>query len=310
MYSKVNYGLMGFFVLLFTAGVIFFSLWLGKYGGKQEFKVYKLEMKDSISGLSKDSVVKLRGVNIGRVSKIEISDENIQVTNVFLKIKSNVKIKEDMKAYTQIMGITGLLFIEIDGGTNEAKTIEATDDYIPTIKTGFSWVDKTRKDFGNISAKAVALITNLNDVFSKDNISSLTQLLNEFKIISKKVSKIEDRVLISFDKLDTSIVQFGTSVEGMEKDFSRASKSFIVVEKSFKNIEKVSIPAISNLDKSISKFNKTLDRGDYNFKDILAPVLIDIEIMSNQINDLAVDIQRSPSDLFFKSKKIRRGPGE
>ncbi len=71
-------------------------------------------MTESVSGLSKDSIVKLRGVDIGRVSEIRIDPENIEKIDVFLKIKHGVPIKEDMIAHTQMLGVTGLLSIEID----------------------------------------------------------------------------------------------------------------------------------------------------------------------------------------------------
>lgn len=49
MYSKVNYTVVGVFVLLFGIGVVWFAFWLGKYGMEDEYYTYKLEMSDSVS---------------------------------------------------------------------------------------------------------------------------------------------------------------------------------------------------------------------------------------------------------------------
>ena len=310
MYSKVNYGIVGFFVLLFTAALLVFVFWLGKFGGTKEYNTYKVEITDSISGLSKDSVVKLRGVNIGRVSKIEIDPNNIKITDVYLDIKSSIRIKEDMKAYTQMMGITGLLFIEIDGGTNEASFLNPTETTIPIIKTGKSWVDKTRKDFGNISSNFVSLISRADDVLSKENIKQFSSLIKNFNTMSEKFTLIEDRVLISMDEIDKSVIQFKTSMKKIDGDFSHASKSFSNMQNELKEMKGSITPALNNLNKVIKKFSFTLDRGDYNIKDILEPVLIDIGKMTIQIDQLATEISRSPNDLIFKGKKNRRGPGE
>ena len=76
MYSKVNYTVVGVFVLLFGIGVVWFAFWLGKYGMEDEYYTYKLEMSDSVSGLSEDADVMLRGVDIGRVTKIQINPKN------------------------------------------------------------------------------------------------------------------------------------------------------------------------------------------------------------------------------------------
>jgi phospholipid/cholesterol/gamma-HCH transport system substrate-binding protein len=37
MESKINYTIVGLFVVLLTAGLITFAYWLGKHGGKQEY---------------------------------------------------------------------------------------------------------------------------------------------------------------------------------------------------------------------------------------------------------------------------------
>jgi phospholipid/cholesterol/gamma-HCH transport system substrate-binding protein len=116
MYSKVNYTIVGIFVLLFGAGMIWFAFWLAKYGLEEEFDTYKLEMRESIAGLSIDSSVKIRGVDVGTVSKMQINPENIEIVEVYVKIKKGTPIKEDMVAYTQMFGVTGLLSIEIGGG--------------------------------------------------------------------------------------------------------------------------------------------------------------------------------------------------
>jgi len=50
MYSKVNYTIVGIFVVLFSIGMAWFAFWLDKYGLQEEYNLYKIEMKDSISG--------------------------------------------------------------------------------------------------------------------------------------------------------------------------------------------------------------------------------------------------------------------
>ena len=59
MYSKVNYTLVGFFVLFFAAAIVGAAFWLGKQSVDKEANTYKLYMKDSIAGLSKGSEVHL-----------------------------------------------------------------------------------------------------------------------------------------------------------------------------------------------------------------------------------------------------------
>ena len=40
------------------------------------------------------------------------------------------------------------------------------------------------------------------------------------------------------------------------------------------------------------------------------PVLVDMQILSSQMSDLATELEESPSDLIFKSRTPLKGPGE
>ena len=303
MYSKVNYTIVGVFVLLFSIGVIWFAFWLAKYGLQEDYYTYKIEMKDSIAGLSKDSNVKLHGVDIGRVSQIRINQNDIEKINIFLKINKDVPIKEDMIASTQMLGVTGLLFIEIHGGTNDAKTLLPTNEYIPTIKSKPSLISKLTGSLVGISKKIETLLQQSEKLFSNHNIETLGHIFDNGEIISSKA-------ILTLD-------EFNISISHMNEKFTQATIDFKQMQKDFANIKKVSIPTINklmqtsrNFNRVILKVEKSLDRGDYNLKKILEPTLIDMQIFSNQLNSMTKKLEQSPSDVFFKSREFRKGPGE
>ena len=303
MYSRVNYTIVGIFVLLFGTGLVLFFFWLAKYGLQQEYTTYKLYMKESIAGLSKDSVVKLRGVDVGRVSEIRIDPKNIERVEVILQIKEGTPIKEDMVAHTQMLGITGLLSIEIDGGTNSAKLLKAPDGQIPVIPTTSSWFNKTTEGLGDLSSNLSKLIKRAERLLSDENMDNLSKTLSHVEKITSRGEELEDKTLDSMKKFDKRLVEYNTSIAQLSKDFSE--------------IKEVSVPAINKLYQTTRNFNrltlkveKSLDRGDYDLKTILDPMMVEINILSEQINDIAKEFRQSPSDIFFKSRKRRRGPGE
>ncbi len=324
MYSRVNYTIVGFFVLLFGAGLIWFAFWLAKYGIHREFDIYKLDMRESVSGLSKDSVVKLRGVDIGRVSEIRINPENIEQIEVFLKIKREVPIKENMVAQTQMLGVTGLLSIEIDGGTNMAKTLEPTEDFIPVISTAPSWFTKTTKGIGSLTERLSLLLDRGQDLLTGKNIETMTKILDNTEALTAKGKEVENRAITSLEEVDVTLNKFRSSMSQINEklaqaaqEFTKATKDFKMMQQDFSGIKKISIPTINkllqttkNFNRVTLKFEKSLDRGDYNAKKIFEPMLVDIGMMTEQISDLVKEFEQSPNDIFFKSRKSRGGPGE
>ena len=310
MYSRVNYTIVGVFVLMFGAGLIWFAFWLAKYGIHREFDTYKLYMTESVAGLSKDSVVKLRGVDIGRVSEIRINPDNIEHVEVFLKIKRGVPIKKDMMAHTQMLGITGLLSVEIDGGNNASENLKPTEDYIPIIYTTPSWFSKTKDGLGGLTDDLIAVSAKIRKLLNDKNIETVGKILDNSEALTGKAVN-------SLDSMDETLEEFRTSIKTMNKNFEEATKDFKKMQVDFAEIKKITIPTVDSLlktsrdfDRVMIKFEKSLDRGDYNAKMILEPTIVDMGILADELSDLSRSLKQSPSDVLFKSRKHRRGPGE
>ncbi|MDY0403445.1 MlaD family protein [Sulfurovum sp.] len=303
MYSRVNYLVVGIFVILFGIGLVWFAFWLGKYDLRDQYHTYKLEISESVSGLSVDSDVMLRGVDIGRVSAIRINPDNIEVTEVYVNIRQDVPIKEDMVATTKMFGITGLLSIEIEGGTNAAKTLQPTDEYIPTIKTKTSLVANLGRSVESLSQKLDALLEQGQKVVSDKNINTVEKILDNVEVITKNGEEVEKRLMSSLEELDTAIKAFRDSMQRVSTNFEGATKDL-------NDVKKVIVPTIENFNRVTLKVEQSLDRDDYNMKKILEPLIVDMQILSSQMSDLAGELEESPSNLIFKSRTPLKGPGE
>jgi len=310
MYSKVNYTIVGIFVLLFSVGVLWFGFWLAKYGLQEEYSMYRLEMKESVAGLSKDSNVQLHGVTIGRVSEIRINPENIEVIEILLEIKEGIPIKEDMVASTQMLGVTGLLSIGIDGGTNEAKDLVPTDEYIPLIRSKSSSLTKLANNLTGLSDK-------LEKLLSDHHIETLGKIFDNSEKVTAKAVTLEDKALVSLEEVDITLQEFRVSMDNINKKFTEATTDFEQMQKDFAQIKGVSIPTIDKLMETSTNFNrvtlkveKSLDRGDYSLKKILEPAVIDIQILAKELSTMSRELEQNPSGILFKSRASRKGPGE
>ena len=310
MYSKVNYTIVGLFVLLFGAGLLLFGFWLAKYGLEDNYNTYKIEMQESISGLSKDSSVKLHGVDIGRVSQIRINPKHVNMIDIYVEIKEGVIIKEDMFATTQMMGVTGLLSIEIHGGTNEAKTLQPTDDYIPIIPAKPSLLSTLTNNLSGMSEKLNALLSQSEKLLSDKNIDTFGNILNNTEVMTKKAAVVEDKAIVALEEANVTLQALRLSVVEITNDVKK-------VQQDFAEIKKVSIPTIDTLMETSQNFNrvtlkmeKSLDRGDYNFKKMFEPVIVDVQILAKELSAMTRELGDNPSSLLFKSRKPRRGPGE
>ena len=314
MYNKINYTIVGVFVLLFSAGAIWFAIWLGKYDEKERYKYYKIYFTESVTGLTKDSAVKLKGVDIGRVESIRIDPNDISRVEVIVKIKEDVPIKEDMVAHLELLGVTGLQTIIIEGGSNEARDLVAKDGELPVIKSQPSWFYKTKSSITQIGQESSELLKRINMLLSPQNINRFNELLEKAIVLEKKsIEGIDEAILMARDvrvsmkelkeKLEVSINNFNRIAKSISKDLKRVNKEIIPL------IKRIRV-ATNNFNRAIVEIDRGLKRGDYNLKRIFDPLIVDLRLVTDELNYFIREVESSPSDLLFEQREIKRGPGE
>jgi len=88
-------------------------IWLGMSDYFEKGRMYVSYFDESVQGLDKDSPVKYRGVAIGRVKSVGLAPDATLI-EVVMTIERDVKLETDMFAQLKSVGITGIMFIEID----------------------------------------------------------------------------------------------------------------------------------------------------------------------------------------------------
>jgi len=307
MYSRVNYTLIGLFVMIFTLGIVFFALWLDNNTFKDDTTAYILPMRQSISGLSKDSSVKLKGVDIGTVSDICINPNNIEEIEIVLNIKKSVPIKEDMRGVVKMFGLTGLSYVEIEGGSNEAKRLTAQGGAMPVIKSKGSFMSNIEKKVDDISEKLSKVLESSELVLSPKNIKNFSALLENSNQVAIKGVTVEDKIILSLDETTQTMREFVEQFTTLSTNYNRLAV----------NLDREMKPLIESFEKSAksvedvaNSIEKTVNRGDYNLQKIMQPSMDDIRELTAQLRALTRELRASPSDILYKSRKPMKGPGE
>src|SRR3546814_3743374 len=91
METRSNNVLVGAFVLLFTAALAFFVVWMANDSGgaKREYDIF---FKQSVDGLSKGAQVQFSGVPVGQVTQIELWRDDPQFVRVRIEVEERVPI--------------------------------------------------------------------------------------------------------------------------------------------------------------------------------------------------------------------------
>ncbi|MDV3238945.1 MAG: MCE family protein [Gammaproteobacteria bacterium] len=167
MESKPHYVIVGIFALLLGTATVGLSLWLAFGDLALEYRTYRIYTNESVAGLYVDSLVKYRGVEVGRVRALELDPDNPEQVRITVDIAENVRIKEDTVAKLAVQGVTGIASVELSGGTAGAPDLEATpgEPYpvIQAVPSLFTRMDAAVSELiGNLNTAAADLHTLLN----------------------------------------------------------------------------------------------------------------------------------------------------
>jgi phospholipid/cholesterol/gamma-HCH transport system substrate-binding protein len=140
METDRHYFFEGLFILVFGIAAAVFAVWLGSPGHHDDV-VYRVHFPDSVSGLAAGDPVKFRGVDVGTVKSMGIDPDNSRLVLVDVRLRKTTPVKTDTRASLAMKGITGVVYIELNGGDPAAQSLLAVTPSgsipeIPSEKTG------------------------------------------------------------------------------------------------------------------------------------------------------------------------------
>ena len=152
---------------------------------------------ESLQGLEQGASVKFNGVSIGRVQRVSYDPENITRMRVELSVADGFPMRVNMHATTGMIGITGLKYVEISGGSNEAAPLKP-GGVVPTRPTLFATIGE-RVDV--LAEQVGTLLGNLNIITHPDSLRSiriamdnLADLTGDAKVVFNDASGMVPKV--------------------------------------------------------------------------------------------------------------------
>ena len=315
MNRRVNYLILSIFTILLSAGAVYFIYWLGNFSiNKKPKNYYKAVFHESVSGLNIASPVKYMGMKIGNVKKITINPDEPDSVIVTFSVDKNIPLRSDSYAFIALEGITGLKYIEIEGGSKNSPILKTSKTNPATIKTIPSFNAKLFETVSKTTDKLNKLLDNLNNALSAEKISHVNKILLHLEKISAYLDKnkyLFEKSIKNFNNLQSNI---NNTVTEVKKEISKLIKHTVKNERDInQSIQSVSV----NTNELIKNLNKRIKDGKFDFKDTinenlkplnksnkeLQKTLIKLQLLLNQL-------QNSPSDIIFKKSISPKGPGE
>ena len=233
METKANHLAVGTFVLVVVLGLTGFALWLGKAEIDREFDRYYVYFRESVSGLGVASTVRYRGVPVGSVSDIRIDPDNSEQVRVTIDVTHGTPIKEDAIASLELQGITGLVDVQISGGSKDSPRLgPRTGEKYAVIPSKASKLEELFEDVPNLLARATVLIERGTELLNEENLDAIADTLAnvrrftggvadstaDLESLSADVASIAASVRSTADEIDVLVGELRERVPGLVDD--------------------------------------------------------------------------------------------
>ncbi len=318
MESKGSYIIAGVFIVIFTLALVLAVIWMGRFTEKKTYDYYLIKVKESVSGLQKDSPVKYMGVEIGKVDKIKVDPDDPEEVLITIKVPEGLPIRKGMWATLKKIGITGLSYIEISGGNKRAPLLKSKPGQIPVIPYKPSMFARLGVSVEDLSYQISNVSKRIGEVLSDKNVKNLSAILENLRVSTENIKGFfneqnVENVKSLLKNLNDASARLDSVLKHVD-DFVAQNKE---ISPKLEQLLDTLNAAASNAKAVTEQVRKGFEKGDYNLRALTQGTLDNLNQMIDQMQDITIRInnildviENSPSDFFFKSTTPLPGPGE
>lgn len=320
MEPKVNFVMVGAFLVLLGMTVLGVILWLGKSEYRGEYDRYWVYTQESVAGLSVDSTVKYRGVEVGRVKEVVLNPDNPEQVRVRVALVRGTPVKTDTEAMLVTQGLTGLVTLNLTGGSRDAPLLQpSADPPYPAIKSAPSLFGRLDKVLSQVFSEEglASLVVNLNGLAR--NASSVldeeTRMM--LKQMVKDLSEVSRALAASSGQVDRGVRSAAQAAEQSARLTGQLDTQLPLllerVTKSAAGLEQMSAE-LARTGRSVGEVvgasKPDLERFSHQTLAEMGLLIGELRQLTATLNHVAQQIERQPNVLVLGRSAQPKGPGE
>jgi phospholipid/cholesterol/gamma-HCH transport system substrate-binding protein len=247
METRANYALIGALVLIATALLAGFVLWLGQSEFQRDYKAYDIVFEGPVS-LEEGAAVRYIGVKVGEVASVRIDKADPSKVRAHIRVSRETPIRVDSTASIQLAGITGITFVQLTAGTG-APLEGKPGQPVPIIRSERTLVDQIVAGGAQALGRANMTFDGINRILTDENIASMSTSIRNLETITTKLAaddgligeasatlKDVSAASLAFEEAslelsaagktaNTSLTEVGTDLKTLVSDFRTVAKA-------------------------------------------------------------------------------------
>jgi len=299
MVRKVSSRALGLFVTLGIIIGVAVIIWIGASKYFEKGDRYVTYFDESVQGLQRDSAVKYRGVDVGRIEDIRVAPDN-RLIEVVMKINLNEDVEKNSVASLRTAGITGIVFIELDRRGPEEPDLSPRIDFaaeypiIPSkpsqLRQIFSGIDEIVEKIKHVDLEGLSKSITHSAKAAEDLLSGPR---------TQKVLANLESISVNLDQTVARVEKI--SAEGNLEGIVGETRAALVEARSLIAVTRDELKAL-RLAETAEKTNRIVDTLSRTSRTTAR----DLQIMSDNMKRSSETLERlverlesNPSDLLF-----------
>jgi len=307
MEKKINYAMVGLFVIMLGATWLAISLWLALGDFTTQYTTYRAYMNESVSGLYLDAPVKYRGVEIGKVRDVKLNPSVPGQVQLTLDIEEEVPIKEDTIAVLTVQGMTGIAFVDLTGGSLDSPPLVAEDDeFYPVIRTGPSFFSRLDTSGTKLMANLNILATALAEVLDAEGTQTLSEILDNINSITSALARKQT-------ELEQSIVSTAKLLENGAVAAEQLSPLLLQINataKSFEDMAATVTKTGENINRYVANSGTGIEQFSQQTLPELGALISELRRLADTLQAIGQNLEDDPRVLLYGRDLEMPGPGE
>ncbi len=312
MDPRINYTLVGLFVLVLGSGIIAAAIWLSGRGDERAYQTYVAYMWESVAGLNPRAAVKYRGVNVGTVRRIGLDKEGR--VRLLLDIEIGTPLNDDTAAVLSSLGITGLVFVDLKAvgrtsGRRACRKIGKAQEPFPEIRTCPSLL----AEVSSLPMEVKAVVRQLERVAAgvqrflagPDTRGTLVQVLRNLERISGTLAADDQAIIEALRRVNAILGDTADATRRLPAVVDHAGDTLAAFQGTTASIQ----ATVANLDGLIAELRADLKRVSDGTVAQSGPLMAEMRQATLALKRLAGNLDRQPNLLIYGRTRLP-GPGE
>ena len=300
--------LVGAFVLVLGAGLMGVVLWLASGGALQKrYDLYLAIETEPVAGLNLNAPVKYNGVDVGKVRTIQLDPANPEHVRLVFAIERGTPINQDTLAVLKTQGLTGIAYVELEGGGRESAPLRASaPGQYPEIRTKPSLSARLENVLTSVLAKLDQTSNNINAMLSDDNRAAFTHALSDIAAVSHTLAARKTT-------LDAGIASAAQTFDNGARVTAQLGPVIEQISRSAQAVERMGNEAAlasTSAGKTVDSVGADVKRLTAETVPELQRLLGELSVLSNSLRRLSDQTERNPAGLLLGHSPVPEAPGE